>query len=262
MFGINDVLNWVRPSRTLPQAAIDGSMPAAIRGGSYGEIYGIPIFSDRKALAEEGSLFTWATATPDTGIQINTNVTAFSDTNAFLVVQNSEDLGNKLGKNIFLDRLKIIPTGTLPTATLSMHFAGKLGKTSRLPAAAGRTQLTANTNNPASGRTSIGNYFTIANGAAMTVAASDAAVDKNIGRCIIPTGLGILGDEYEIVWGGVDPATRPPLTAARATDVGKLVGHMPAVVIPPGYIYVLHMWWKTAATTAATFEVIGESIER
>src|SRR5438876_435880 len=242
-------------SRTKPGASPDNpSTQVFARRGKYFDTYTHPLLMTKHGLADEGSYFSAQNPTPGTGIQLNANVTAFSDTNALFVVQNTNLASNALGASIYMDYLRLLLLATAPTATVSMQFAFRKSTVSREPTtAANRTVLTASNMRASTGIASIGKYMSYTNAGAMTVPASVAG-DVQLGRCSLVTGLGIAGDEYVVKFGGEDMAPKIGLTAVRATDVARIVTHAPPIVIDPGEWLVVHMWWLTAATTAATFE--------
>ena len=224
------------------------------RRSMYGETYVSPVGNFRHMLADEATYFRAGNPTPGTGIQLSANVTAFSDTNGLFVIQNTVAAGTANGKRIYMDYLRLNLLATAPTATVSMEFAFKKSAISREPTtAANRTVLTAASMREGAGLASIGTYMSYANAGAMTVPASVAA-NKFVGRCTIPTGLGIAGDEYIVQFGADALSVWQGGAAVRATDVARRGTVAPPIVIDPGEWLVIHMWWLTAATTAATFE--------
>jgi hypothetical protein len=100
----------VKPSRALPQAITDTGVSAQARGDRYSDIVSSNRFVGQEALADEGSTFTATNATPGTGIALAANVTAFSDTNALFVINNTESAANPSAKRIFLDSIKLFLT--------------------------------------------------------------------------------------------------------------------------------------------------------
>jgi hypothetical protein len=244
--------NLVRVARNLPDMILDRT-EGPMRGGRYGEQHVLPLGHWRRGLADEGSLYAVTNPTPGTGIQLNGLVTAFADTNGFLVVHNTEDPSNPSAKRIYFDRLKMLLLATAPTATVSLEFVVKRSKISREPAAAGRTLLTPVQIAGGSGRGSVARVMSYANAAAMTVPASELR-DPTVSRIRIPTGLGIAGDEYVIEFGGDDLGPTAGLTATRATAPARMIAQSNPVILEPGEWAVLHRWWLTEATTAPTFE--------
>lgn len=249
------VLNQQYAFVGLPPKQTDGS-EMDVRGDGYGDTYVQSVVPTKHVLAEEGSYFKATTPTPGTGIAGNAVVTAFSDTNALLVIENNSQQ-NGQGKYIYLDYLRLLMSGTAPTATTVLHFAHKVGLTRRLAAVTPGTTLTPKAVNSGPGggatRASVANPVCWANANAFTVAASQP-VDRLLGRFSIPTSLGITGDEYVIQYGVVDHSSLPTLTAVRATAAARLMVGVEPIVIAPGETYVLHRWWLTEATNAPTFE--------
>lgn len=249
---VQDVLNKVRISRNLPQRKLDTNEGDS-RGGSYGEQMVQVITPSKHVLADEGSYFTACNPTPGTGIQLAANVTAFSDTNGLFVFRNKDGTG-PAAKRIYLDYIRLLLTGTAPTATVSMEFAIKRSRIDREPAAANaRTPLSPVNMASNSQRDSICIPMSYANAAAMLLVASQQS-DPVLARFRIATGLGVSGDQYLIKFGGDDLGASRGGAAVRATDPGQIVVPVPPIIIEPGESAAVHMWWLTAATTAATFE--------
>ena len=248
-----EIENLARISRNLPQAYAEAA-DVPMRATRYGDQSVQQIGGPRHAVADEGGYFVATNPTPGTGIQLNANVTAFADTNALFVIQNKDPVNDAASKRIFLDYLKLRLLATAPTATVSMEFALKLDYIPREPTtAANRTVLTSVNVNGDSTRGSSCQVYGYANAGAMTVPAASGAA-RIVSRTSIPTSLGIAGDEYVLAFGATDQPATQGLTATRATAVARIVGTAPPVVVGPGQNLVVHMWWLTAATTAATFE--------
>lgn len=243
-------------ARALPMASVDGSRDGEVsRLGRYRDCAVMPFGGFRQNLADEGSYFVATTPTPGTGIAEFSASTSFSDTRAFIVVQNADQAANAQSRRLYLDYIKLMMTGTAPAGTTVQHFAAKRSTISREPTtAANKTLLTPVNMASASGRASIARPMCYSVAAAMAVPASDPK-DPVIGRCSIPTSLGITGDEYILKFGGEDLGATPGLTAVRATAAARLVGVMPPVVLEPGEWFVLHRWWPTEATNFPTYEI-------
>lgn len=248
-----ELSNLGRVSKLLPQALADNT-DTDLRLSRYGEQVAIPLVPTKHALADEGSYFVATNPTPGTGIQLNANVNAFSDTNALFVINNTEQAASAQAKRIYLDYLKLLLLATAPTGTVSMEFALKRSTISREPTtAANRTLLVPANLAGASSRATIARVMSYANAGAMTVPASLLS-DPVLSRARIVTSLGIAGDEYLVKFGGDDMSVVQGLTAARAAAVARIATSTPPIIVEPGEWLVIHMWWLTSATTAATFE--------
>lgn len=232
------------------------------RNSSYGEAAINPLHRLQQ-LADEGSYFFTTNPTIGTAIQLNANVTAFSDTNGLFVIGNTASANNNPpAPSIYLDYLRLNLAGTAPTGTVTMFFAFKKSLISREPTtAANRTLLTPVNMRGSTGISSVARVMSYANAGAMTVPASVAS-DAVVGRCSIPTGLGISGDEYMVKFASDDMMVWQGGAAVRATDVARRGTVCTPVTVDPGEWVVCHMWWVTAATTAASFEFDLGWIER
>jgi hypothetical protein len=233
----------------LPSASLDTAEGKA-RLGRYREQYALSLCPTKHLLAEEGSYFVASNQAPGTTVQLNANVTAFSNTNGIAHIFNKSTSG---GKRIYLDYVKLILAGTAPTATVSMEFVAAIDNQNREPAAANRSLLTPVNANGDSALASISQASAYLNANAFTVAAPTAAVRMVRGH--VPTGLGITGDEYILKFGGEDLGAMSGLTATRSAATARLIGYAAPLIIGPQQGCVIHMWWLTAATTAATFEL-------
>lgn len=244
-------LSQLFASRALPQAVGADTNPVNQRADRFGDTYVNSRVPTRHIIADEGAYFSATNPTIGTGIQLAANVTSFSDTNGIFVLQNTDGVG---GKRCYLDYVRLWVSGTAPTATTNMFFMVRTDTINRVPTtAANRTLLTANNGNMDSGTAAVTNAFSFANAGAMTVPASSSS-SRVAARSMIATSLGITGDQYTVQFGTVDQQGGTSLTAVRATACANLNVHAQPVIIGPGQSAVVHMWWLTAATTAATFE--------
>ncbi len=213
----------------------------------------------RHLLADAGMYFI-AKHLQSAPIAPNAVETSFADTRGFVVIQNQQALGSA-GKRIYLDFMRLLLSGTAPTATLLLHFLLKRSSASREPTtAANKTLLTPinmTSGTPAQALSSIARVMTYANAGAMTIPAS-AGGDPELVHVQIPTGLGVTGDEYLVRFGMENSFQAPVnLTAVRVTTIpGRYGADVPEpIVIEPGEWLVIHRWWAAEATNAPTFEV-------
>lgn len=247
------------PARLKSKIAIaaDGILGLfAPRVSPYRDQHVIPMWPTKHPLADEGSYFVATNPTPGTAVAYALQ-TAFSDTaNGLFVIQNNNPAG---GPNVALDYIKLILSGTAPTATTVMDFTIRTDTQSMTPTAnsvqiAGGSgaQTIFNTNHDDNTSPQV-NIWAFSAGA-MTVPVTSAS-GRRVARLHIPTGLGITGDQYEIQFGAVDRnAQNSPLTAVRATHPCSFVAHAAPLVLQPQRWAVVTMWWATAATTAPSFE--------
>lgn len=249
------VLNLGINSRALPQAKPDNLVESApARFSRYNEQMAISLTPTKHPLADEGSYFIGTNPTPGTGIAMTIS-TAFSDTVAMFAIKNQDNKSNQASKRIYLDYIRLMLFGTPPTAQVSRQFAFKRSKaTDREPtSAANKTVITPVNMASGSGRSPIARLLSYSGVAAMTVPASLAS-DEVVGRCSIPTGIGIAGDEYVIKFGADAGVSVQGLTAAKAVVPGRYVTHAPPIIIEPDEWLVVHEWCLTEATNGPTFE--------
>lgn len=239
---------YLAPQRSIPLTVPDNTPALGAAAGPYNEQRVTRALPSRQALTDMG--LTWVAGNPTVGTGVAYALTtAFNDTTgAIFSFFNGEPAG---GKNLYLDQINLWLTAA-PTATVSQEWLFKVDPTNRSPTAGNVALAPAFTNlrNPANVKLPTIQAF---NAAGLTVPASGAAA-VTVARAHIPTSLGIVGDEYQLVFGAENYVPIPGLTATRATAVGRFQGYVPAFGIPPQTWCVAYMWWLTAATTAPSFE--------
>lgn len=230
-------------SRDLPAVNSDSAnVEVPQRLGKYADMYSMPMMKPRLVGADEGSYFVAQNATPGTGIAKNGAVTAFSDTNALFVLQNTLS-ASATAKRIYLDQLWLICT-TAQAAGIAKHFAFKKSTISReCTTAANRTVVTAN-NIRRDGAASIAKLTAFNAAGAHTVPAS-AVADVFCGRICIPCGAEIVHDVTVIDFGGDKGADKAGGAAVRATDPGAYTVSGPPIIVEPGEWLVIHEWSVT-----------------
>lgn len=243
--------NIATASRSLPQPVQDRDS-ISMRTTRYGDQVVQLIGSGRHSLADEGSYFVANNATPGTPVADGAGAsTSFSATRAFFLMNNKDSAG---GKRIYLDYMRLILGGTAPATTLSLHFAFFLDYISRDPTTATqRTLVTPVNTNGDSGVQSVCQFASF-NSSTMTNPAAGANV-RQVGRCVLPTSLGIAGDEYLIKFGGEEIGSYPGMTAIRSAATARVVSQAPPVIIGPGQWFTAHRWWLTETTNIANFEM-------
>lgn len=242
-------------ARALPAARADGLGPSAadyVRVSRYGDtVIGL---SPRRQAADEGAYFVATNPTPGTAIQFAAAgegaAFAASTKCAIFVVANNNSAG---GKRIYLDRLKLFLGGTAPTGTLQMDFAFELDNITRVATAPTNqvaiTPVNVNSDDTTASQASI--WFPTTS--PLTVTAATGAV-KLAGRASLVTGVAVVGDEYELVFGEDVPSGSGGLTAARATDPCRIVSSAPPIIIGPQKVCVARFRWITQATNAWSSE--------
>jgi hypothetical protein len=239
--------------RILPTLGADNS-DEAIRLGSYGEQYGLPIYQGEEALVEEGSRFVCTNPTIGTGVA-HAQSQAYSATVGLFAIINSHTT-----KNLWVKRLRLLLTA-IGTASVTEHFLMKIDSASRFPALpTGAVALTpVNLNQGGNGQSFSGTVYAFTAAAITLPAEADA---KTIGRVCIPTGIKVVGDVQEIQFGGADDnGGNAPLTAIRATQPARFVANCGAFCIPPGKAGVIHRWALTESG-APSYEYQLDMVQR
>lgn len=229
-----------------------GTPIAQLRAGAYREMATLSIIPGKQVLADEGAYFVATNPTIGTGVAYALQ-TSFSATAAFLALFNNNPASVGGGRNLYLDTLRLILTGTAPATTVSLEGAVVLDTKDRTPTANNARITPANVSgdDPADASNVVLQAFSAG---AMTVPAAGGGA-RTVSRFHLATGLGITGDEYCVEFGG--PQMQHGfmgLTAARATVPARIATHAPPVVIPPQTWGLVHLWWLTATTNAPNFE--------
>jgi hypothetical protein len=199
----------------------------------------VGLLSQQQMLASGGNLFVVNCQTPGTAIAY-AQLTAFSATaNGLFVVANPG------AKTIYFSRLELFQTAAIATGTTWSFeaynetgiVAGTTAVITRVPQCANNTGTTS----------AVVQAF---NAGAITIpAAASGATRKLVGQAWIPIGVNVVKDVYALDFGSDAPlAGSGGATAARATDVARRIGHMPAVTVPPGTTTWLNMWGCGTAT--------------
>lgn len=240
-------------SRALPAPPVpDGGNEIEARFGRYGDQSIVNVVPTKHMLADEGSYFVATNPTIGTGVA-HALVTAFSATSALFVIKNTEKASDSKAKRVYLDYLKLFGT-VAPTAGNSLEFAFVVDDVPRTPTA-GNVLLTTSVVNPNMDDGTLPPFQVQAfNAAALTVPVAGQSA-RTVGRIKIPTGINVIGDAYEIFFGGTDQAqVIPPLTAIRAAQPGRFVASAAPIAIGPQQSLVIHRWALTEATTAPSYE--------
>ena len=231
-------------SRLLPQKSLDGpESERAQRLLEYGEGAVSLISSSKHTLSHEGTYF--ATTNPTLGTAAAGAVlAAFSATVAAFVIQNTQDSGNALAKNIDLDIIKLAYIVAPATAT-GLEYAVVLDNTSRVPSA-GFAVLSPTQVGSIIGAT-IAKIWAFTGAAFMTIPAAGANA-RTVARGSIP-GLPVVGTEHMIRFG-----------ADGSNSAGS--AHDTPISIPPTWFAVVYLWWPGNATTGPSAEYLLGHVER
>lgn len=201
----------------------------------------------RQMLAANGKYFVATNPTPGTAVVCGT-VTAFSATaDGLFTISNG---GGNGGPNIQLDYLKLMMSGTAPTATTVMRGAVFVESSIVAPSAGNVVVAAKNVLPTGPGSVATVNAFS----SAMCTIPAAVGTRSLVSNFQIPTSLGVTGDEYLIGFGGEPVGGAGQLTAVRATAPARLVTSTTPVTIPPGYTAIIDWWWLTQATNGPSFE--------
>lgn len=208
----------------------------------------------RQYLAQGTALTSYYVATnptPGTGIQSDL-ITSYSATaDGDMVIVNNNPVAS--GLNVYLDYVKKLISGTVPTGTTVQHFAGFIDTAASCVPSAGSVTITPVNVNGNSALTSGCSVYLPTGGAAMTIPAA-STTRRLVSRASIPTSLGVTGDEYVLQFGASDQASAGIATAVRATAPTRLATNTAPVVIPPGFGFILDFWWITQAANKPVWE--------
>lgn len=209
----------------------------------------ITTLSQQQQLAKQGSLWVVNCQTPGTAIAYAV-LTAWSATaNGLFMLYNGETEDS--GLNINVNRLELFQTATVATGTTwSFETYVETGHVVGTTAVITRTPIQVNAAETQSTSVIVQAF----NAGAITVPALAAGQTRNLtGQGWIPIGVNVIKDVYTMDFGSDAPAAaKTGLTAARATDVARLCGQMPAFVIPPQCTGWINLWG--CGSSAPSFE--------
>lgn len=238
-----DILQWLKAAGRRAVAIGDGNSQQA-RANRYGEqiIRGAGI--DRIQLADEGAYFTCQNSVDGTGVALNAQIQAFTDTNGFMVLKNNALAGS--GIRVYLDYLKLVVTAAT-TAVASVDFVTVLDTISRSPttASSGTTLTPVNVNGDDTSSAALLPIVYNAGGA-MTIPAASTS-KRILGHAHAATGLHFAGDLIEVRFDGMPGDSTMGLTAVRAVGANSTVCHHAPVIIGPQQTVVIHRWSLTEA---------------
>src|SRR3990167_2385874 len=193
--------------------------------------------SQQQQVARDGNL--WVANTPTEGTAVAyAALTAWSATaNGLFVIRNNNASGS--GINIYLSRLELFQTATVATGTTwSFDAYNEPGLVIGTTAVQTITPIQVNSSRPQT----TGAIVQFFDGGAITIPAA-VGTRRFIGQGWIPVGVNVIKDVYAMDFGSdALAAGQRGLTAARATDTGRMTGQMSAIVIPPQSTSWVNMW--------------------
>lgn len=209
----------------------------------------VGLTQSRQQLAAAGKYFIVTNPTPGTAVAY-ANQTSFSATaNGLLSISNGNVAG---GPSLYLDRLSLTQTATVPTGTLVLRFE-VYSETGIVALSAGNLARTPVNVNSAFASTTGATVNTFS--AAAGTVPSAVGTRRLLDVVALQTGVTVIHDTFVLDFGGDSVASGTAgLTAARATAAARMVAQTVPLVIPPGNSAWLNMWWVTSATNVPSFE--------
>lgn len=238
-----------------PKGVVNATLPGAqtestfnyTRTGRYGEQYVInPLGSKMHLLADEGTYFTFANATPGTAIAGHAAPTDISTVvKAFFHLRMEESVAS--GKRLYMDFLALQQTVAGAGATDALWAAELDTGVTRVTS--GGTAITEVNPNMASSSTA---SVTMTAGAVVTAAATTS--NREIGAGVLRSVVGVIGDTYTWDFGSSDKKTTDMPMAGTA--VANIVVPMPPVILGPTDQFLLHLH-ATSQSGAHSYQIRG-----
>lgn len=207
---------------------------------------GVTMVSAKHLWAEDGS-YCVATQAPGAAALAYGIITAFSDTAALILVQNTSVAAAQ--KRLYLDYLRLIPT-VAPASATAAFYAIKMDGVLRTPTANSVALTNANVN---MGQTSVpvGKAFA-ATGGTLTIPAASPAARVTEGNGIIRSALPVVNDEFIIDFGAADIQSGDQL---GGTAPLRLVAQTAAVILDAQQSAAIYLWFPGNAATALSYLV-------
>ena len=200
--------------------------------------------------AVEGSFWITQTPTPGTGVSVTTATqVAFGATAPAFLIRNTAAAG---GKDIIIKRLRLIVVGTGLGLT-SLESLCVVDSTNRY--SSGGVLMTAYNAKADEASASIAQIY---NASTAIVATAAGASARPVTRHKVKAAAPVVSDTFVTAYASEPAAVGEPLTGTAATLYAQ--GSAPLIVPPQatGLIYL----WAPAMTTAPTFEIQIEHVER
>jgi hypothetical protein len=258
MPGIDINQLWT-PARALPSATPDQKSPVTnVRGGRYGEQYGLSLVPTKHLLADEGSYFMTTSANNPGGgpgtafsIALGAGFNGYSDTVPMFYLQNNDSKSNPVGKRVYFDYVKIICT-TVLTSSTGVRYAIKVDPVARSVSTNYGTFLTPISPNSDVSPQSVCTFW--AQNSTTLSALSGSSTSARVVANGSMGNLTVVGDEYAIISGTTDPGVYPGTTAVQATCPGRRASVCPPIVLGPNAGLSVYVWFPGYSTTAGSIE--------
>ena len=252
------MFNYGNVLRNIDNGALFGDNTAAqFRINQWAEQIVSPLNS--LSMATEGSTYSSNTPTPGTGIPVTTaTATTFVATAPAFLIRNTDQVG---AKDVIIRRLRLIAasagvglTSLEGLVVIDTEDRYVSGGALNGPTVSGNSLVTGNLR---ADLQSAG-IAQIRNASTAIVASAAGSGTRTHSRVKLRTGIPVLGDVYTLAFGAEPAAELGPLSGTAAQGITH---SMPALVIPPQTSALIYLWGP-AMTTAPTFEVIVEHVER
>lgn len=237
---VSGIVNRNRPTRFL-----DNQESPSIRLGPYSEQFTMPLGLDMANYATEGTYFTVNNG--QTGIATAAAPTAFSATNPFIVIYNTEDPSNPAAETIQLDYIALLDTAA-GTAGASVQCAVTIDNNFRYTS--GGTELTSqiknvngSMNNSSVARVFAGN---------ITSPAASSSVRTIVGNRYMKSAIPVAGDTYVLKFGG---ASAPHYIGISTITFS--LNNVPKIILPAGWSALLHLWLPSQSAASSYAPEIG-----
>ena len=226
-------------ARDLPGTNADGAgVPA--RAGRYMESVVAPLTGKELFTADEGSYFTAISATPGTGVIGHAAPTTFDEAKPYLVLYNG-------GSNrIYPQFLRLHETvasvgGAIVQVTITTDVGNRR-------ASAG-TAMTVSKSRLGG---SLSSGAVVYQGAVVGTAATGARVIHD--HIVFRSTIDIIGDDYEIVFGGLGGGTS---TGSRVATVADFSRTTAPIVVEPGNSLCITQWVSAQSTGPTWIATLG-----
>jgi len=227
-------------ARDLPGTSADSSAGTPARAGMYSEAYVLPLTGKELFTADEGSYFTAISATPGTGIIGHAAPTSFDEAKPYLVLYNGGT------KRIYPQFLRLHETvasvgGAIVQVTITTDVGNRRSSAG-----------TAMTISKARLGGSLSSGAVAFQGAVIGTAATGARVIHD--HVVFRSTIDIIGDDYEIVFGGLGGGTMTGSRVATVADFSRTVG---PVVVEPGNSLCITQWVAAQSTGPTWIATLG-----
>lgn len=253
----NPVVTIQSAVKRLINAASPGDIlaPQSPRLNDKFEIVAPGLYNGMQQSGVEGSLFTHMNAgSRGTGVALGSATGAsYSATNSLFLIDNVNAPG---GPDVVMDSMTILVDTIAGGAPTFWHWYYALDKAPRYSSGATASAINSMTTLNAQGASPQG--VNVYSGVLVATAATVAAHD--IGHNLLANGASVANTVYTVIFGAQERQSgtfTTPTTAVQQTTI-----YAPAVVVPPGYSFVINEAWVGRTTTSLIGELTATMIIR